>query len=191
MIKRTTLLFISVILSLLSFAQPASVRIEVLSGGNLSFVFNSIAKYKNGITSPANYTTVGITVDEGGAATDYLRWELTVEAEDADADGFINGTDPANTLPFSTVEISSATVQGCVPCQHFFPGGPNLILSNVPQVLVDGDQAAGVDDIPPNLSFTNDKIGITYYVGTSTPLLGAAPDFYSDVLLITLTMYDF
>lgn len=173
-------------------AQGA-VRVEILSGGNLSFIFNSIGKYKNGITTPPNFTVIGITVDEVGGMPNYLRWELLAEIEDADGDGFITGTNPANQLPFSTVEISTATVMGCISCLHFYPGPPNLSLTNFGQVVADGNAMGGMDDIPPNLTYTTDKIGITYYVGTSlgNNLLGSPSDFYSDVIILTLTMYDF
>jgi len=49
-----------------SFSQSStpggSVRITVLAGGNIDFVFNSISDYKTGITK-LNYTVLGIEAD--------------------------------------------------------------------------------------------------------------------------------
>lgn len=198
MIYRCLTILILACVSESGLAQGASVRVEVLAGGNLGFVFNSIAKYKTGITTPADFTVIGITADEGGGTPDYLRWELFAEIEDADGDGFITGTNPINQLPFYTVELSTSTVLGCASCQHLYPAAPGLALSGIPQVFVDGDAGGGADDLPPNLAFTTDKIGITYYVGTNpcpcppgNNLLGSPADFYSDVILVTITMYDF
>ncbi|MBI4946157.1 MAG: hypothetical protein HY840_07125 [Bacteroidetes bacterium] len=168
------------------FSQVGSVRVVVLGGGSIDFIFNSIAKYKTGITY-TNYSTVGITVNDN-ANPAYTWWELRVNADDANGDGVMNGTDPANSIPFSTIEMSTSIGAGCASCLEFFPGPPNLVLTNAEQVLVDGNQFLGADDIPPALAYTTDWISITYYCGTTVSLLGRAADYYSDDIVLTIYM---
>jgi len=69
--KKIKLLFLSLLLSGMVIAQPVSstavipigvtlnsiLRLNVVSGGNIEFVVNSIEQYKNGITNASNYDT--------------------------------------------------------------------------------------------------------------------------------------
>mgnify|MGYP001572852283 CR=1 FL=1 len=173
------------------FSQQA--RITVISGGNVSVVFNSIEKYQSGIPL-LNYTTLGIRVDE--EAADYKRWEVTIEVEDIAADGF-NGSDPANLIPLDRVEVSTSTVGGCAQCNHFYTPAAKWKLSNAPEVIVDGD-ASGVrvDDITALLLYpyvvATDQFAISYYIGVppNNTMMGYSGDFYSEVIIVTITMYD-
>ncbi len=189
MLARVLVIFFWIASLTNSFSQAGSVRVQVLNGGNLDFIFNSISKYKTGITY-TNYTRIGITVNDNGNAA-YVRWELTAWFEDADGDNNITGTNTLHKLPFSTVEASTSIVGGCGQCKEFFPGPPNMVLTNAPQVLIDGNALGGADDVPPNYVYTTDQIDISYYCGTSVSLMGEPADYYSDDINLEINMYDF
>ena len=194
MVQRFTLTtYLFFIYSLLFSQIGGSISLKVLGGGNLSYAFNSISKYKMGIIDPSR-TTVGISVDDN-ADPAYLGWKLEIEFDDVDVDGFLTGSG-GNKLSFSTVEVSTNLI-ACAGCTELAPGPPNLPLTNVAQILVQGgDGPGGADDIPPTLIFTTDQIVISYYIGTNpcpcppgNALLGQPADFYTDDIILTLTMY--
>jgi len=172
------------------FSQVGSVRVQVYSGGNLDFVFNSISDYKTGITY-TNFTLIGIEVTEPLVGDTYETWELEVSADDADADGFLTGTDPANTLPFSSIEVQATLAAGCPSCNFFgspfVPLAPDLGIG-LNTVLVDGNLLGGVDDIPPNLAIATDQINISFRCGVTTSLLGETADYYSDDIFLDIIM---
>lgn len=185
-----------------SSTPGGSVRLTVLGGGNLDFVFNSIAEYKAGITY-TNWTILGISVTDiagdnnppgGDGIDDYTQWTLSVEAQDNDGDGAITGTNPANTLLFSTIEMSASISGGCLTCVSLFPGPPYLPLpasgAGVPIVDGSGGGADEIEDVPSpeNLVYTLDQISITYRCGVTTSLLNSTPDFYADDIVFTLLM---
>ena len=187
-----------------SSTPGGSVRLTVLSGGNLDFIFNSIAKYKSGITY-TNYTVLGISVTDNAGDNnpaipdgidDYTTWVLFVEAQDADLDGAITGTNPANTLPFTTIEMSAAITAGCPTCVSAFAGPPYLPLPapglGILTPLVDGSGGGAdeIEDVPSaeNLSYTLDQVSITYRCGVTTSLLGSISDYYTDDIIFTLLM---
>lgn len=167
------------------FSQDGSVRVRVFTGGNLDFVFNSISEYKVGITY-LNYTVIGIEATDPAGGTDRTAWRVEVSANDGDGDGFLTGTDPVNTLPFSTVEVQATSVASCVPvpCPINLFGSPWVPLAVVPTTIIDGNAAGGGDDIIDGgiseLAFTTDQVNISYRAGVTTSLLGEQADFYSD-----------
>lgn len=182
-----------------SSTPGGSVRLTVFGGSNVDFVFNSISDYKTGITY-LNYTVIGISVTDeigdnnplgGDGIDDYTNWNITFQADDADGDGSLTGTNPANTIPFSTIEVSATIASGCITCNVF--GSPWVPLAAAPSpFLVDGS-LGGADQIedlpsPENLSYTLDQINISYRCGFTTSLLGEAPDYYSDDIFFDLLM---
>lgn len=193
MIKRFSITIYLLSFYGLLFSQ--AVRVQVISGANISTTFNSIAKYKAGITlSP--YTTVGISVDEG--VWDYKSWVLTINAEDLDGDGFFSCNNLAvNKVPFDVVEVSTNITLGCGECQEFF-NPLKWKLTNAPQPLIDGNKSGGLDDIsglfvpPYPYGFLSDQFTISYFIGVppNTSMFGIGPDFYSDAIVLTLTMTD-
>jgi len=203
MILRLHLLILFLNLSACAFSQSStpggSVRLIVLSGSNLDFVFNSISDYKTGITY-LNNTQIGISVtDEAGdnnplipdGIDDYTQWEISIEADDADGDGVLNGTNPANTLPFSVVEVQATSIAaGCGTCNLL--GSPWVPLSVLPTIIIDGSNG-GADQIedlpsPENLNYTLDQINISFRCGFTTSLLGEIADYYADDMFIDLIM---
>ena len=202
MILRLSIIVVFTLLNTVGvlFAQSStpggSVRLVVLSGSNLDFVFNSISDYKTGITY-LNYTQIGISVtDEAGdinppVGDDYTQWQISIEADDADGDGALNGTNPANTLPFSVVEVLATSIAvGCGTCNLL--GSPWVPLAVVPTIRIDGSNG-GADQIedlpsPENLNYTLDQINISFRCGVATSLLGATADYYADDMFIDLLM---
>ena len=184
-----------------SSTPGGSVRLTVLGGGNVDFVFNTMSDYKLGKTY-TNWTILGISVTDvagdnnppgGDGVDDYTTWNLTVEADDADGDGAITGTNPANTIPFGSIELSASVYAGCGTCNVF--GSPFVALTNLPNIIADGSNGGGwppdqIRDVPSgdNLSYSGDQIAITYRCGVTTSLLGNAADYYSDDMIFILTM---
>lgn len=182
------------------FAQSStpggSVRITVFGGGSIDFIFNSMSDYNTGITY-LNYTRIGITVrDEPGdinapPGDDYTNWNVTVQVDDADADGFLTGGIPANTIPFSSVEVQATGIfSGCITCNLL--GSLWLPLAVAPTIIMDGS-LGGADQIedvpsPENLTYTADQVNISFRCGVTTSLLGATADYYSDDIFFDLTM---
>jgi hypothetical protein len=176
-----------------------SVRLTVLGGGNVEFIFNSMNDYKVGVTYN-NWTTLGISVrDEAGdinlpAGDDYTQWQLSFQAQDADGDGFMNGTNAVNKILFSSFELKATVGAGCATCNVF--GSPFVALAVAPgAVLVDGSNGGGwppdqIRDVPSadNLTFGSDQVNISYRCGVTTSLLGSPADYYSDDIVFTLLM---
>ncbi len=184
--KQSLILSAILILTQPVFSQVGSVRIQVYGGGNLDFVFNSISDYKAGITY-TNFTLIGIEVTEPLIGDTYETWELRFEAADINVDGNLNGTDPANTIPLSAIEVQASSIAlGCPTCNLF--GSPWIPLSGASTLLADGNALGGADDIPPNLATPTDQINISFQCGVTTSLLGATPDYYADDIYIDLIM---
>lgn len=184
------------------FGQAAtpggSVRLTLLGGGDVDFIFNSINSYKNGITY-TNWTTLGISVrDEAGdinppAGDDYTLWSVSFQAQDANGDGLMNGLTPGNSILFSSIEVRATIALGCGTCNVF--ASPFVPLAVLPAVLVDGSNGGGfppdqIRDVPSadNLVFGSDQINISYRCGFTTSLLGTNADYYSDNIIFTLLM---
>jgi hypothetical protein len=151
-----------------------SVRLTVIDGGNVSFNFNSLSKYNNGITY-ANYTTFGIAATDAAPVNGYNNgWELFVKALSNQLDGSVL----ANTLNLNTIELSPTITAGPATIVN-----PTITLSNADQLLVRSVIAiAGPDPNP-----TTDQISITYNVGVTNGLLESTADYYTVDLDFTLT----
>lgn len=186
-----------------SFGQAStpggSVRLTILGGGNVEFIFNSMSEYKLGVTYN-NWTTIGISVrDEAGdinlpAGDDYTQWQLSFQAQDADGDGFMNGVNALNKILFSSFELKATIAAGCGTCNVF--ASPFVALAVAPgAVLVDGSNGGSwppdqISDVPSadNLTYVADQINISYRCGVTTSLLGQPADYYSDDIVFTLLM---
>lgn len=168
------------------FSQDGSVRVRVFSGSNLDFIFNSISDYSTGITF-TNYTLLGIEATDPAGGTDRTAWTIEISADDADADGFLTGTNPANTIPFSAIEVQATSIASCVPipCPINLFASPWVPLTAFPitTIIIDGNALGGADDIiagVSELAYTIDQVNISYRVGVTTSLLGEQADYYAD-----------
>ena len=166
------------------FSQGGSVRIAVYGGGNLEFVFNSMGDYNTGITQ-TNWSLLGLEVNDDVALPNFTTWRLTMEADDADADGFLTGLNPLNTLPFNAIEIRATVAAGCASCNTF--GSPFVGLTAAPVVIADGGPAVG-PPLVPGLATATDQLNISYRCGVAVSMLSGAADYYSDDIVFTLEM---
>lgn len=108
--KITSLMVAAVLVTLSAVAQPVSdravipvavtlnqiLRLNVVDGGNVEFVFNNIADYKAGLSGSPEYQT-----DFNVASS--TAWSLLIYAEDAT---FTGNDDPGNTMPLGYVGFS-------------------------------------------------------------------------------------
>lgn len=149
-ITKVVLAVFAGLFSLNSFSQPVSdravvpvaltlnqiLRLNVVDGGNIEFVFNRIDDYETGIANADIYDTQ-ITVASS------TSWQLNMGAEDAT---FIGVDNPANTLQLGYVGFQITTGAGL----HTFGaeltdiGGSNAAVIALPQypVTVVGSRAA-------------------------------------------------
>lgn len=184
MIQRFSIIIFFLFSINLLHSQTAGIQLQ--AGANLSYVFNSIAKYKTGI-SDIDRTVVGITINDVPLGI-YTEWTLEINFADADASNNIKGG--IYNLPFSAVEISTSLVN-CVGCNT-----PGVLpvpypLTDIPTIIIQGgDGPGGGDDVPPNYISAIDKILISYFIGTNpgNRLLGSPADFYTEDIVLTLTM---
>ena len=166
-----------------------SAYIYVMGGGNVSFVFNSLKDYANGVTL-ANWTTIGISLTDNAA--NFTTWNLQAEAQDAS----LIGSNPANTLDLRTIELYATPNAGCSSC-HSYYAGPLYLPLPAPTLghltpLVDGSNAPGfpADEIPPNLNYSTAHIAISYRCGVN-PLFSVfdkVGDYYTTNIYFTLEM---
>ena len=82
------------------------LRIHVVNGGNIEFVFNDINDYKNGISNSAFYDSDVVVA----SSTD---WQVHMGAEDAT---LIGTDDPANTIALDNVGFTLTWTGGNTCC---------------------------------------------------------------------------
>ena len=109
--KITSLVLGLVLIGATSFAQPVAdravvpvavtlnqiLRLNVVNGGNIEFVFNNVADYKSGLTNSVGQYQTDFNVASS------TPWSLLIWAEDA---SFIGNDDPGNTMSMSYVGFS-------------------------------------------------------------------------------------
>ncbi len=149
--------------------QNTTSRLTIESGGSVNFYFNSLEKYKNGITY-TDWTKLRIyyndTTDAGGIGI-YPTWKLDVKALSPTIDG-----DAGNTLNLNTIELEATGNPGSTGVQA---------LSNIDVSLITG----GAITAPATT-----VIFITYNCGksilTQNSLIGKNPDHYVIDIVFTL-----
>ena len=182
--KKLGILLVVTLMSLSSFSQaindnaviPVSVtlnsimRLQVISGGNIEFVFSTIDSYANGISTGARYTTT-FTVASS------VNFDVTVNLEDAT--GFI-GEATGTTMPLAAVTFLLAEVSGA---------GTSTLLHTAQAAVADADAiitAAGADNGGVAHEFT-----MAWECGTTSPNtmteLSRDADRYSNNVFLTLT----
>ena len=119
LMKKNALLIIGLLaISMVSFSQavkdrqviPVAVnlnqvlRMNIINGGNIEFVFNSINDYENGLSGAAGNPGDNFYVTDFTVASS-TRWELTYGSEQAT---FIGTDDPTNLLALDNVGYTLA-----------------------------------------------------------------------------------
>lgn len=165
--------YISSILSLISvtstFGQNITKNIRVISGGYVSFTFNSITEYSNG-KSLNGWTRFTVefsdTTDAGGDGTS-TGWEVLVRATATtiQADG------GSADLNLAHLEVRPTTA---------IPGASatNITLTDADQAIITGGD--------PGAGTISGEIIVDFDCGTTLSLLGKEPDYYFVDLIFTL-----
>src|SRR3974390_1196228 len=142
MIMKKTIIIscLSMLFAYSAFAQPISdravipvgvtlveiLRVHVINGGNIEFVFNDINDYINGITNSSFYNS-DVTIASS------TKWQLHFGAEDALG---LKGTDnPVNTIALNNVGVAitwTGTNSCCIAADQvqngvYGTGGANTI----------------------------------------------------------------
>lgn len=135
------------------------LRLQVNSGGNIQFVFNTMSQFTQGIDNSTN-TTTKFSVSSSRAYT------VNLKAEDANLIGITTGA-PA---PLSLITFEMA--------------GGNGVSNIVNQALDDSDIAIVNNSNPAN----NEKYDIKWAAGTAAgaSATGIAPDTYVTNVFLTL-----
>ncbi|MFW5757537.1 MAG: hypothetical protein ACOCYO_02540 [Bacteroidota bacterium] len=149
-----------VLLNQKSEAQNPYSHILVESGGYVQMNFNSLEKYKEGI-SFENWTRIAITFTDD--TDDEAEWKLEFKANSTRLNG-----DYGNTLPLETIEVQVYDAGGENDLGAFVePNAQNLENNYI--TLVSG---------APQGDFSDNKLYISYRIGLDSPLLGEIPDYY-------------
>ncbi len=152
--------------------QNVTKNIRVVSGGYVSFSFNSLKNYKDGKTLDG-WTRFSVqfadTTDGGGdgASTGY-RVMVRAGAGTIQADG----GSPDLALSYIRINPSATTL----------PGSPTLtpitLLTDADQTIVEGGD--------PGVATISGEVTLDFDCGVSSPLLGKNPDHYLVDLIFTL-----
>ena len=148
-----------------------TVRVRVVRGARLDFIFNSLSRYTDGMTY-TDFTKIDIyyndTVGVGVPNSNCTGWELTVKALQPQFEGDMS----AQILDLATIVFS-------VKRDGIDAG--TFTLSNAEQVIA--------SDVFPNIVNVNEEILITYNCGTlpGNNLMNKMPDYYNVDLVFNLT----
>ena len=198
--KKLMTFFIAIVIGSISInAQPVShqavipmavslnsiLRLNVTSGGNIEFAFNTITDYTSGVGPGAKYQT-GFTV---ASSVDFL---VNLRAEDA---SFIGTDDPANTLALDNcgyyvdVTGSGAWTTNYTTNAEQGGGGDPAILTGADVAIVTSVDGAGAGDITKNAFQINWEFGTsngTNMNGSSIMAQSVDADRYTTNVFLTL-----
>ncbi|RMG77245.1 MAG: hypothetical protein D6707_11380 [Bacteroidetes bacterium] len=165
-----------------AFGQYNTIRVVLVSGGRVNFNFNSINDYKNGKTDTEG-TLIGVSLADADPLDGVTVDGFEIYANTPSA--VIQGENPVNTLPLSTIELTPAAVSGFATTV-FTAGGP-LVTGTGPLppagptglLLARCRSTTGCTDVP--LSSVTDIFRVTYSCGTTAlnNLLGQPADYYT------------
>lgn len=140
-------------------------RLSVTRGTSVSFIFDTLSEYENGISYP-NWTKVGVYYDDQATGR---TWKLEFKA----LSPFILGSD-AHTLNLNKIRVSASN-GGPSPAVNYYG---NLFLTDSYSILVSGGPEGSVTDNIVNLSFD---------AGIINKVKNATPDYYSvDIIIMVL-----
>ncbi|MGE4290259.1 MAG: hypothetical protein AB7E36_16385 [Salinivirgaceae bacterium] len=178
--KKLTLLFASLGIAFLSYAQPVAdnavipvsvnlnsiLRLNVTSGGNIEFTFSNINQYTNGLGNTDRYDTrftVASSVD----------FNVTLSTEDAT---FIGADDPNNTMDLNFVAyeiVSDGTGVDATNWNLIGTAGTVEDLAQNPATpIVESIAGSGAGDVNQNAFIINWECGTADTGGGD--LLGAS-----------------
>jgi TRAP-type mannitol/chloroaromatic compound transport system substrate-binding protein len=182
--KKINLLLIAIGIAFSGFAQAVSdnatiplsvtlntiLRLNVTSGGNIEFAFNTIEDYENGISNTTRYTTT-FTV---ASSNDF---DVTMSVDDATFFGTddVNHTMALGYVAYNIVFQGGGTTGTLPAAMPFQLNGTNLI--------VDGGVAGDIADNEYDIEW---ECGTTNTLGS---LLGSAvaPDRYATNIALILS----
>lgn len=171
---KIVILFIFILLASVIYAQPPlpapTGRLVLRQGGNIVFNFNSLKRYKDGITYN-RWTTFDIKYDSDGGGT---SWKLSLKANAANFDG-----DMGATLDLDKLEITALDGGGINDLTAFCL--PTITLTNLDQDLVAGGP-------PDGLAAGDNLIDLTYECGVTNKVIGEISDYY--VVDLEITLYE-
>ena len=165
------------------------LRLNVTSGGNIEFNFNTLADYQNGIEASSAYQThfnVASSVD----------WQVNMYSENAT----LIGTDiiaGSNTMPLNNIGYTVELATGATAANYNIPfnddGGSAGPLTNVPATFIvraAGDGNAG--DITDNAFIIHWRCGTQEGTMRQATILsqGFAADRYATNVFLVLEPYD-
>lgn len=165
------------------FSQNPNItaRLAITAGARAEFVFNSIDKYKSGVTYN-EYTKISVYYRDDSAVPDpTTRWELRALSDAAQFDG-----DHGNSLPLTTLRILPVDGGGAVPLGAYLEPENSLPVPPAELTLVEGP--AMIPPGAPQGDFNDLRVNLTYKIGTIVPLLGKSPERYT--LNMTLTLIE-
>ena len=173
MIKNIHKLYILILLisiSNIGICQNQTSRLKIITGGNVSFIFNSFKKYDNGIIY-TDYTKLAVyyidTTDSG--VHQATTWQLDFKANSANIEG--TGT---NNLALATLELTATDGGGNLSASHYYAKP----LTNSDATLV---------DTGPEGDFNDNLINITYECGKTVKVLNEKPDYYVVDIIFTVS----
>ena len=165
-----------------AFAQPASASMVLISGGNIQFIFQNLANYKNGITL-TNQTIWGCTVVDLVPAPAVTGFHVEVAADGGAIEFTGNG---GRTLPLNVVQLRGSNVVGLGAAVYAAmsdlpnDAAPLTLMTYTPGVWADTD-------------YTTHQFAVTYEAGIGNGDLlsmDEEPDYYTVTVYFDL-MVDF
>ncbi len=157
------------------------LRLNVVSGGNIEFNFNTLADYTNGIANSPAYDTK-FTVASS------VNWEVRIYSEEAD----LIGTDDAsgsNTLDLNNIGYQITYDGTGAPGNYTLPAsGTTLSLTDAEVVLVGLGGASNAGDINANEFTINWRCGTQEGTMNGSSILqqSAAADRYATNVFLIL-----
>lgn len=200
--KLSSLLLAVFVASISSFAQPVAdravvpvavtlnqiLRLNIVDGGNIEFVFNNVADYKSGMSGGQEYRT-----DFNVASS--TPWALQIWAEDAT---FTGNDDPGNTMALGYVGFSIVNNSG----NHLLDGNTisvvdnadteAKILTNAASTLVGCAVTTGTSNCAGDVADNSMRIlwqagtGANDMIATSFIDAGLDPDRYTNNVFLDL-----
>ena len=146
------------------------MRISVIKGGNIEFVFNTFADFTNGINAGmTDLTRYGTVIDVAST----VKMSLTIQAETAT---FMGNDVATNTLPLNVIHWKSTGPGTNLKVAAF---GADLPLTNAAAEFAATDVTTATSLGPVNISFSCGAPG-------SGTVIGAKPDRYSTNVLLRI-----